>query len=486
MGSDDDHRRKSRKHDKHKSNRGSSGRCQDSREHKKSSSRKKDGDGDHHRGSSRTLTEEEERLYAKAKEYLERDKKNGDDNADDKDLSSRKHTKKKDSKHGKRRRGHSSDSSEGSHGHRSSSKKDRKQSKKDNDDHHDKKSSSRHKKKSKHSHEEKEKHKSSKKKSSKQKSFKAKATKIDTTKLVPIGSIIDNPPSTLLDPETNYFSHNSHLRLYLYRTHKIYFEDLSSSESHEAFMEFTKAYNVGKLEEAYYNANGLPQEAVDQCSRTQHKWKFKTSRVEKQSLEFVRAGVKKQTEYDVKQGGGPTAAAPGKSNVCVKIAPRNYNPTEDNSQQHRKTPAEMAAQRQSDKLHRDRIKLANEEMYGAAKGDAGTWERKIEKRREASNKVHGAARDRESEAYGGAELDDDAIYGSAGVGGRRGGRGGQSFEQAVANQRQFRERKETAKATRAAELLQKEEEKQKKMFDMLGLSGMMKPGQKIEIAPRKD
>ena len=52
-------------------------------------------------------------------------------------------------------------------------------------------------------------------------------------------------------------------------------------------------------------------------------------------------------------------------------------------------------------------------MYGT--GKAGyRWERMIEKRREQANKIHGAARDRESEA--GAELDDKAIYGGEGGG----------------------------------------------------------------------
>ena len=70
--------------------------------------------------------------------------------------------------------------------------------------------------------------------------------------------------------------------------------------------------------------------------------------------------------------------------------------------------------------------------------------------------------------------------------GRGRSRGGEiSYEEAVANERLRRERKEADKAARTSELLAKEAEKQKKMLEMLGLTGV-KPGQKITIAPRND
>ena len=55
----------------------------------------------------------------------------------------------------------------------------------------------------------------------------------------------------------------------------------------------------------------------------------------------------------------------------------------------------------------------------------------------------------------------------------------------MANERLRRERIEADKAARTSELLAKEAEKQKKMLEMLGLTGV-KPGQKITIAPRND
>mmetsp|Transcript_20697 Transcript_20697/g.29640 ORF Transcript_20697/g.29640 Transcript_20697/m.29640 type:complete len:115 (+) Transcript_20697:117-461(+) len=113
-------------------------------------------------------------------------------------------------------------------------------------------------------------------------------------------------------------------------------------------------------------------------------------------------------------------------------------------------------------------------MFGTGKADHGR-ERMIEKKREQANRIHGAARDRENEA--GAELDDKAIYGGEGG-------GDVSYEAALAREKKYRERKEAAKQERTSELLKKEEDKQKKMLEMLGFSGL-KPGEKIKIAPRQ-
>ena len=497
---DDHHQRKSRKHDgsdrgkSRRSSRESDRRHREEYHHKDNSRRRERGGGSRDRKTTRNqgkghdsrshkskkITEDEERLYEKAQEYLERE-----GNGDSRRRKHHGHGKDR----SKRGRSESYDSSD-SGSDMSANRRDKKRHRDRNEHKASKKNSdrdrSRQKKKSKHRHrdEEKQRHKKKSGSNKTQESFKDKSSRVDPSKLVSLGNTIHEPPVDQLDPEDNYFSHNSHLRLYLYRKFGIYFEDLTSSESHDAFKEFANAFNSGKLEMAYYNSGGLlPQEALDQCQRTKHRWKFRTNKLEEQSLEFVRAGVKKQTEYNNEGRTSNRAIPPGKD-VCVKVPPRKDNNTDGSR---RKTPAEMAAQRQSDKQHRDRIKLANEEMYGAGKAEAG-WERKREMRREKSEKLHGAAKDRESEAWGGAELDDDAIYGTGdgGVMGGRGGRGkGASYEEALAKERIFRERKQAEKAARASELLKKEEEKQKKMFEMLGLSGM-KAGQKIKIAPRDD
>ncbi|KAL7465668.1 hypothetical protein ACHAXS_005985 [Conticribra weissflogii] len=322
-------------------------------------------------------------------------------------------------------------------------------------------------------------------------SFRSKAKKLDSkTKdlLIPLGNIrkstansTKQTPPTPLDPETSYFSHNPHLRIYLYRTYGIYFEDLTSDEAREAFVEFTAKYNAGELEEAYYSPGGLPQEALDQCQRTQHRWKFRTNKVEERSLEVVRAGVRKQTEYDAGGGGGgavghsrmPPVAAESKSPVDANVTVTHQQPVKE----HDKRPWGRS--------HHAKNELLDPSL--TSKPDSG-WERQLEKRKQRSEATHGSARDREAEAYGGAELDDDAIYGSGGViGGGRGNRRNElSYDEALARERRFKEKKEAEKAARVEELRMKEEEKQKKMLDMLGLSGIATTGKKITIAPRND
>lgn len=112
-----------------------------------------------------------------------------------------------------------------------------------------------------------------------------------------LGNIANHVPSKTITSD-DYFAFHNHLRLYLYHSSGIYFEDLSSLKTHEAFDKFCKKYNAGLLEEAYYDTSMiLPDEAMELCKRTKHEWNFKTNQTERQSLDMIKSGVKKQTEY---------------------------------------------------------------------------------------------------------------------------------------------------------------------------------------------
>jgi len=440
------------------------------RRHRAKEDRRRESGGD-------KLTEEERRLYDKARAFVEQDDKgrrsrSGRHRSDssEEDDHRRKGRKKK-----SRDEYNSSDDDDGKRHHRSSSHRDRKKhhkrSSRERDDRHHEKSRQ---KKSKHRHhndeEKHDKHRSKRHKHHDD-SFRQKATK-HRSKLVSLGEVASEPPQELLHTDTNYFSHNSHLRLYLFRRYGIYFEDLNSEESHDAFKEFVSKYNDGKLETAYYDAKGkLPQDALDQCQRTQHKWNFKTNKVEEQSLKMVRDGVKKQTEYDAdnNDNGGMMQQRALLATTAVTAAAMRPKPADRSDESNNKLSYDE--RRRLDKQHRERIIVGNEEIYGTGKADHGR-DRMIEKKREQSNKIHGAARDRESEA--GLELDDKVIYGGEGG-------GDISYEAALEREKKYRERREAAKHERTSELLKKEEEKQKKMFEMLGL----KPGEKIKIVPRQ-
>ena len=196
-------------------------------------------------------------------------------------------------------------------------------------------------------------------------------------------------------------------------------------------------------------------------------------------LNLVKAGVRKQTEYDA-DGANVTGV---KKSVSAKpaatVPPRKE---EDEYDREQSRLANRAAQKMSDKRHRERINLANEEIYGVDSKPSSGWERQQMKKREQSNKTHGAHRDRE-DAMGGADLDDDAIYGTGEIGGGRSREMG--FNEAVAKERARRERREAEMAQRVEDGKRKEEEKRKEMLAMLGLSGV-DAGKKITIAPRHD
>jgi len=141
---------------------------------------------------------------------------------------------------------------------------------------------------------------------------------IDVAKLVHIGLILNTPPASILNSTNDYFAFHNHLRLFLYRSEGKYFEDLSSDETHEAFEKFCSKYNNGELEQAYYNQD-LPEEALEQCKRTKHAWKFKTSAAEEKSLDVIISGVKKQTAYDVKK----PPSVKGPIILCAPVASKN-------------------------------------------------------------------------------------------------------------------------------------------------------------------
>lgn len=136
----------------------------------------------------------------------------------------------------------------------------------------------------------------------------------------PLGPVRGTLPDVRLDPEQDYFAYHSHLRLYLYRNcGGILFDDLDSDENHRRFSSFVKAYNAGELPETYY-LTPLPEAALEECGRTRHQWTFKTSREERDALDSVKRGVKKQTEYHVTNAPGTCRVA--KPERKMTVAPR--------------------------------------------------------------------------------------------------------------------------------------------------------------------
>jgi len=375
----------------------------------------------------------------------------------------------------KRKRSHEDDKAseeEGRHGH---SKTDKKQQRSSADEDHDRKrkhrkQSHKHGEPAKKKEKKAEKHskKTDKNKESKKESSSRRLLRVDKSKLYPMGDPLGHAPDRLLDADTDYFAFHKHLWLHLYRDCATAFNDLSSEEARTAFAEFCQLYNAGKLEQAYYNDHeGLPAAALEECKTTRHSWGFRISDREDKNLQVLQEGVHKQTEYHQGTSTAGAAVVSSKPQFTTTTATTTLKqaPPEDN--RHRRTPEERQRERVENRRLREHVRTVNEELTGGRKEGR---ERQMEKRKQVSEKIHGAARERDA---AGVELDDDALYGG-------------SDRSQLERSKQRTAGREEKKQARVAELQNKEKEKQAAMLEMLGLSGKIKAGEKIKIAPRKD
>jgi hypothetical protein len=404
--------------------------------------------GDHHdhefQRKSRKHETREERLLRKAKEYVEREERkedgarrprNGDGDGVGQESLSR--------------------SATNTHRARSRDKEeDRRDRKRKRDHREDRKRSPRH-----HA-DTKPRKKEAKKGSRKERSSTVKKLTIDKSKLYPLGPIPRAPPSALLDTDSDYFAHHQHLWVYLYRDEGIIFGDLTSEEARASFQRFCEKYNAGNLEQAYYKEGALPQQAVDECKMTRHKWAFQTSEVERKSLQLVEEGVRKQTEYDADMKSDPVSLP------LPRLPPQH---SEEAGNSNMETSKERPEERRANRRLRDHVRTAEEELVGGRKDGR---ERLLEKKQERAAAIHASARDRDAH-MGGAELDDSTLYGGDGSG----------FHQALAREKQRKAQRSDRAADRIQELQQKEDDRKKAMLASLGLANIQ-PGQKITIQPR--
>jgi hypothetical protein len=258
----------------------------------------------------------------------------------------------------------------------------------------------------------------------------------------------------------------------LYREEGAAFNDLTSDQAHAAFGRFAQSFNVGHLETPYYDAE-FPPPVLEECKTTKHSWSFQTTATERKGLVILQQGVRTQTEY---KKAAPTEEDAAKIKMTTKAGPsakpasQAPPPEADRSFHQRKTPQEHLEERRSNKRLRDHVRNAQEELTG---GPKDFRERQLEKKKDQATKLHGAAKDKED---GTMELSDAALYG---------GEDKQSFQSALAREKQRKAQREDRRTSRIDELKEKERERQENMLKTLGLDGL-KAGQKITIAPRKD
>jgi len=286
--------------------------------------------------------------------------------------------------------------------------------------------------------------------------------------LYPMGEPLGHAPDSLLDPIKDYFTFHEHFWAYLYRNEGVAFNDLTSEQAREAFERFAKAYNKGKLEAEYYDAK-LPEPVLEECKTTKHSWSFNKSLTdrERKGLQSLQHGIRKQTEYNDSNNKTTSLATTDESFQPLSGPSKTQMPPPP-SRDTRKTPEERLEERRANKRLREHVKSVREELQG---GPKDFRERQIEKKREQSDKIHGASR----EKHDAMELSDNALYGGD----------SSHLQAALERERSQKARTREERAGRIAELQNKEKDRQENMLKMLGLQNL-KPGQKITIAPRKD
>ena len=452
---DDRHKKRHREHDDDK---GDDDDHDDRRHHKSHRKERKrhrsdDDDDDNSKEEKKRRVDRKSESRRKHKGSKKREKEDSHDEQEDEDSGSR-----------QRRHRHSEKKSHRDH-HRSRH-------------HHDsdkkrKKSSRKYESDSDNSEDRKKKKKKSKQKDTKEKGESKKSTsktRPDKSLLYPMGEPLGKSPETQLDPEQDYFNYHKEFWVYLFREEGTAFNDLDTKQAKAAFGRFCKLYNAGGLEEPYYTRN-IPPEVLEESKTTKHSWSFKTSATERKGLEQLQQGVHRQTEYSKD---GHTNNVNSQNNQDINSsAGKAHAPgmEEEPNRRYHKTPEERLEERRSNRRLKETIRTTQEELTGGSKDFR---ERQIEKKREESAKIHGSAKDKE-EAGAGIELNDSALYGDD----ERA-----SFQSAVARERRNKERREEKRKSRIDELQSKEEERQKKMLEMLGLDNLK--GQKIKIAPRND
>ncbi|GLE07023.1 hypothetical protein PINS_up016871 [Pythium insidiosum] len=256
--------------------------------------------------------------------------------------------------------------------------------------------------------------------------------------------------------EDDYFLRVAEFRVWLFRRRGKYLEELSSEDAVELFRsKFMRRWNDGKLDRMYYE--GIPESVLEQTKRTRHAWGF----------------VKKLSEkerFDLATAKDSVGVATRKSDILVSTRRERERERDDDDEGVRREKRrklddiddrdrderehdELRARRRRDRKHHDAVM---EELVPRETGR----EARLEKRREFSGKLHGAARDREANRDG-LDLDESFLLGS-------GGR--DDLQRRLAQRAGVRERRELEQRERAAAAAANEAARMDKFLQDMGIS----------------
>ncbi|TMW59032.1 hypothetical protein Poli38472_007177 [Pythium oligandrum] len=278
------------------------------------------------------------------------------------------------------------------------------------------------------------------------------------------GGNVQLPRGVKAISEDDYFLRSTEFRVWLKQKRGEYLEELSTEEAMRLFRsKFVKRWNSGRLSSMYYD--GIPEAVLENTKRTRHAWNFVSKLNEKERMDMASAkdsvGVatrKADLLAHEKDGREDTKRRRGRE--------EKYESDDDDDDFHRRK------RRVDEKQYRDRRNTALEELVPRETGR----EAMLEKRRQVSEKMHGAARDRDANRDG-LDLDEGFL-----MGGSRAG-ADDDLHHRLAQRAQSRDRRDQELRERAAAAAAKETARMDKFLQDMGISATDK--RPITIPPRR-
>lgn len=267
----------------------------------------------------------------------------------------------------------------------------------------------------------------------------------------------------------DFFLKSEHFRVWCALIKKISFETLSSDEAHKLFdREFCRQFNRRELPDTFYREE-LPVEMREAALKTKHRWNFKVTGAEADSIQQVADDVDFKTRHATD---GAWAHMKTRDNVASSTSSNHPMASMSAPPSHSRRDADDSRdeQRRQQTYERKNFKeYANVVMEELAPKETGRSALQ-DKRRGVGAELKAAARERE-EARDGLDLPDSVVMG-----------GGDDFEAMRARMNRGKDAREAQRIERVRELQEREQQKQASFMAQLGVDLSRGP---IRIAPRE-
>eukprot|EP01083_Nonionella_stella_P067032 177020_1 len=238
-------------------------------------------------------------------------------------------------------------------------------------------SDSRKRKRRKHSKKHKKRSKSHKKKDNRKKSSKRKKDRKSAKEDDPtVGPPTAKPGITPITTE-DYFKRSAEFRVWMQSKHDLYLDEIDSKKAQKYFKKFVERWNLGKLNGSLYK--GIDSSSIE-SGTTRHRWKFDISEKDQMQLSLTRDTVDTQTHHKPMFNSASNVPRSEIQSSSSRKRSRDDNKvmTDADRVMHRED------QRKRDRADKREWKRDQRAVMDelAPKPDAGSWQAKIEKRRE--------------------------------------------------------------------------------------------------------